>query len=80
MPLASSTLVPWQRKASASWPPRPNINGSPPLMRTKRSPARISLTLGRRTRVSGVLWQPPRLATRIARGGRRRLRNASNAR
>ena len=44
MPGTTSNGIPAAASASASSPPRPNTNGSPPLRRTTRFPARPSST------------------------------------
>ena len=70
MPGTMRNGTPASTSASASSPPRPNTNGSPPLRRSTRLPSRASWT--RRSEMSGCLAEglPPRLPaySRVAPG------------
>ena len=92
-PGTSSNGTPAAASASASSPPRPNTNGSPPLRRTTRLPARpeldeqrVRLLLGERRRAGLLahvaqlrLWPRARRARRAGSGGRRGSRRRSRS-
>ena len=65
MPGTTSNGTPAACRASASSPPRPNTNGSPPLSRTTRLPWRPSST-SRAEIISWGIGRPGRLPTSIS--------------
>ena len=65
MPGTTSNGMPASSRAWASSPPRPNTNGSPPLRRTTRRPARASSTSSVEISSCGT-GRPGRLPTSIS--------------
>jgi hypothetical protein len=80
-PGTTSQGIPAAARASASSPPRPNTNGSPPFSRTTRLPRRAPRIINRWIVSWSIEGRPPRLPTqkRWALGATSRVSFATSA-